>query len=268
MLRSRLRPALPLEVRASQAQAQARVAPRLSLVAPVHDEVGNLAALHVRCSEVLGPGADWELVLVDDGSRDGSDALIRSLARQDERVRGVYFACNCGQTTALRAGIDAARGALIATLDADLQNDPADLPAMLAALGDHDAVVGWRVRRQDTLVRRLSSRVANAVRNRISGDSIRDTGCSLKVFRAQALRELPLFEGMHRFLPTLLRFHGRSVIEHPVSHHPRVAGRSKYGIRNRALRAFVDLLAVRWMRSRIVRPPVIEALEPREERSA
>ena len=127
---------------------------------------------------------------------------------------------------------------------------------MVAALGDHHAVVGHRVRRRDTWLKRASSRVANAVRNSISGDDIRDTGCSLKVFRADAIRTLPLFEGMHRFLPTLLRYHGFSVIEHGVSHRPRVAGISKYGVRNRAWRAFKDLLAVRWMRGRLLRLPL------------
>jgi dolichol-phosphate mannosyltransferase len=231
--------------------------PELSLVAPVYDEEPNLRRLVARVREVFEGRRDWELVLVDDGSRDGSAALIAELAREEPRVRGVFFAHNCGQTTATKAGILHARAPLIATLDADLQNDPGDLPGMLAVLGEHDAVVGWRMKRNDTFVRRASSRIANAIRNRISGDTIRDTGCALKVFRAEAIRSIPLFEGMHRFLPTLLRFHGYSVIEHPVSHHPRTAGVSKYGIANRAWKAFKDLLAVRWMRTRIVRMPLI-----------
>jgi dolichol-phosphate mannosyltransferase len=232
--------------------------PELSLVAPVYDEEPNLRRLVARVREVFGTQLDWELVLVDDGSRDGSAKLMGALAAEDPRVRPVFFAHNCGQTTATRAGLLHARAPLIATLDADLQNDPGDLPAMLAALGEHDAVVGWRMRRNDSFVRRASSRIANGVRNWISGDSIRDTGCSLKLFRAEAIRSIPLFEGMHRFLPTLLRFHGYSVIEHPVSHHPRTAGVSKYGIGNRAWRAFKDLLAVRWMRSRIVKLPIVD----------
>jgi dolichol-phosphate mannosyltransferase len=240
---------------------------RISLVVPIRDEAPNLAELHRRCRSALGVGLRWELILVDDGSRDGSDELIRELERRDPRVRGVYFARNCGQTTAIQAGIHASRAPLIATLDGDLQNDPADLAAMLAVLGDNDAVVGYRVRRMDSWVRRASSRIANSVRNRLSGDSVRDTGCSLKLFRAEAVRSIPLFEGMHRFLPTLLRFHGYRVVEHPVSHYPRLAGRSKYGIRNRALRAFVDLLAVRWMRSRIVRPPLVGEGLPGRDRA-
>jgi glycosyltransferase involved in cell wall biosynthesis len=231
---------------------------RLSLVAPVYNELDNLAPLCERVRAVFGAGDDWELVLVDDGSTDGSAERIRSLAESDPRIRGVFFARNCGQTAAMGAGIHLAFGETIATLDADLQNDPADLPDMLARLPGHDAVVGYRTRRRDTFVRRASSRIANAIRNALSKDSIRDTGCSLKVFRAEAIRDVALFEGLHRFLPTLLRYHGYSVLEHGVSHHPRTAGRSKYGVRNRAWRAFKDLLAVRWMRARILRFPLVE----------
>jgi glycosyltransferase involved in cell wall biosynthesis len=230
----------------------------LSLVAPVFNEEGNLERLHARVCEIFGAGDDWELVLVDDGSRDGSPKLIESLAARDPRVFGVFFAENRGQTAATAAGIHFARGRLIATLDADLQNDPADLPAMRAALDGNDAVVGYRMKRRDDFVRRASSRLANSIRNRLSHDRIRDTGCSLKLFRAEAIKSIPLFEGMHRFLPTLLRYHGFKVIEHPVSHHPRTAGASKYGVANRAWRAFKDLLAVRWMRTRLIRWPIRE----------
>lgn len=232
--------------------------PALSLVAPVYNEVDNLRPLLARVHEALDGGPAWELVFVDDGSTDGSTERIRELARGDARVRGVIFERNCGQTAATAAGLRVARGALIATLDADMQNDPADLRLLLAALGEHDAVVGWRVRRRDTWVRRLSSRLANAVRNAVTGDAIRDTGCSLKLFRAEAIRALPLFEGMHRFLPTLLRMHGYSVVEHPVGHHPRLSGTSKYGIGNRAWRATKDLAAVAWMRGRAIRTPIRE----------
>lgn len=235
----------------------------LSLVAPVFDEHDNLRPLYSKVIDVFGGGRDWELVLVDDGSRDGSDEVIRELAREDSRVVAVFFSENCGQSAALAAGVHAARGRLVATLDADLQNDPADLPSMIEALGDHDAVVGYRLRRRDSFVRRFSSRVANGVRNRISLDRIRDTGCSLKVFRAEATRSIPWFDGAHRFLPTLMRYQGFSVIERPVSHHPRQAGTSKYGIRNRALRGLLDVLAVRWMRARLIDFPVREVVRGR-----
>jgi len=235
--------------------------PSISLVVPVHDEVDNLEPLAERIEAALVE-LTWELILVDDGSTDGSDQVIRELHRRDPRVRGVFFERNAGQTAAIAAGFERAVAPLVATLDADLQNDPADLPAMLAALEDHDAVVGWRRERHDSLLRRLSSRLANAVRNRVTGDSIRDTGCSLKLFRREVLEDLCLFEGMHRFLPTLLRQRGHDVIEVPVAHHPRVAGVSKYGLRNRAWRALKDLLAVRWMGERSLRHRVVEEHGP------
>ena len=164
---------------------------------------------------------------------------------------------------AIRVLCQLARGRLIATLDADMQNDPVDLPAMIAKLPGHDAVVGYRLKRNDDFVRRVSSRIANRIRNWISQDDIRDTGCSLKLFKASAIQAVPLFEGMHRFLPTLLRYHGFSVLEHPVSHHPRTSGISKYGVMNRAWRAFKDLLAVRWMRGRLIRLPIREVRDGR-----
>jgi glycosyltransferase involved in cell wall biosynthesis len=184
--------------------------------------------------------------------------VIERLCEADSRVRGASLARPCGQSSAILVGADLARGALIATLDGDLQNDPADLPRLLEGLRGHDAVVGYRVGRRDGWLRILSSRVAKLVRESVSGDRVRDTGCSLKLFRAEALRALPRFEGMHRFLPTLLRTQGFRVAELPVSHRPRVAGRSKYGIRNRALRGLADLLAVRWMRSRAIRAQVVK----------
>lgn len=229
----------------------------LSLVAPVFNEEGNLRPLYEQVAGVFGDER-WELILVDDGSTDASPEVIRELARLDRRVRGALFEHNCGQTAATAIGIRMARGSLVATLDADLQNDPADLPAMIEKLGEWDAVVGYRTERKDDFVRRASAKIANAIRNRLSGDQIRDTGCSLKLFRAETIAAIPLFEGMHRFLPTLLRYHGYRVLEHPVSHRPRVSGQSKYGISNRAWRAFKDLIAVCWMRGRVIRPRVRE----------
>jgi glycosyltransferase involved in cell wall biosynthesis len=153
----------------------------------------------------------------------------------------------------MEAGFRRARGAVVVTLDADLQNDPSDIPALVGQLADWDAVVGVRVRRRDNLVRRVSSRVANYVRNRLSDESISDTGCSLKAYRRGALERLVLYEGLHRFLPTLLKMEGFRVREVPVSHRPRRHGRSKYGIANRLVPSFVDLLAVRWMKRRKLR---------------
>lgn len=224
----------------------------LSLLAPVFNEEANLEPLYREVVAAL-EGRDFELLLIDDGSRDRSAAVIRSLHARDPRVRGVYFAGNRGQSAALAAGIHTATGELIVTLDADLQSDPADVPSLIAALGSHDAVVGYRRERHDRWIKRISSRIANRVRDRVTGDRVRDTGCPLKLFRAEAIRAVPLFHGAHRFLPTLLRMHGFDVIEVAVTHRPRVAGLSSYGIRNRALRGLVDAFAMRWLRARLLR---------------
>ena len=223
----------------------------VSVVAPVYNEVDNLEPFVDELLAVLRPlGRSFEIVLIDDGSRDGSAERIAALARREPEVRGIHFRANRGQTAAFDAGFKHARGEVVVTIDADLQNDPRDIPALLAALEGNAAAVGYRADRRDDAVRRLSSRFANAVRNRISGDDIIDTGCSLKAFRAEALRPIKLYTGMHRFLPTLIRIEGGRVVQIPVGHRPRVAGASKYGVWNRVLRSFVDLLAVRWMKSR------------------
>lgn len=227
------------------------------------DEEANLLPLFERIFAIFGQRSQWELVLVDDASRDGTPRVMRELARRDPRVVVVFLERHGGQSAALAAGLREARGEVIATLDADLQNDPADLPLLLERLDGCDAVVGYRLKRHDSFVRRASSRIANGVRNWISRDRVRDTGCSLKVFRAEALRSIPWFDGVHRFMPTLLRYQGRRVLEVPVSHHPRHAGRSKYGIRNRAWRGLKDVLAVRWMRDRMIQPVVREVLRAR-----
>ena len=227
----------------------------LSVVVPVYDEEDNLTELCERVAAALA-GQDWELILVDDGSRDGSLECIRELSRSNPRVLGVRLSRNQGQSAAICAGLQVASGALIATLDADLQNDPADLLLLLAELGDWDAVVGRRKQRRDSWIRRVSSRVANGIRNTVTRDHVADTGCSLKLFRREAILSVPFFTGAHRFLPTLLRYMGFRVTEVEVEHHPRVAGQSKYGIWNRALPAMFDMFAVCWMRNRLIRLPV------------
>ncbi len=226
-------------------------APDLSIVVPVFDERENLEPLVDEILKVLAPsGLAVEIVLVNDGSRDGSAERIAQLARLRPAVRGLHFRENRGQSAAFDAGFKAARGRIVVTLDADLQNDPRDIPVLVRALEDHDAAVGFRQIRHDSWLRRVSSRIANSVRNRLSGDDIIDTGCSLKAFRAEALSGLKLYTGMHRFLPTLLRMEGRTVVQLPVGHRPRRSGRSKYGVWNRVFRSFTDLLAVRWMKKR------------------
>jgi len=223
----------------------------LSLVAPAFEERENVRPLVAAVRQALR-GMAWQLILVDDGSRDGTTEVIAELAREDPRVVAVFHGANQGQTSALASGIERAEGPLIATIDADLQNDPRDLLRLLERVHDADVVVGYRAQRNDNWLRRVSSRVGNRIRDWVTGDSVRDTGCSLKLFKAEAIRSVALFEGMHRFLPTLVRWNGYRVVEVPVSHHPRRAGRSKYGVRNRAWRGAKDLLAVRWMKARMI----------------
>jgi glycosyltransferase involved in cell wall biosynthesis len=195
---------------------------------------------------------------VDDGSTDGTAAALRRLAQADPRVRLLRLRQNAGQSAALDAGFRAARGAIVVTMDADLQNDPHDIPKLLAALPGHDAVCGWRVDRQDPWTKRVASRVANRVRDRVTRDGVHDTGCSLKVFRREALGRLRLYRGMHRFLPALLQMEGLLVAEVPVSHRPRRAGVSKYGNWQRLWTGLADLWAVRWMARRRLRYEVEE----------
>ena len=231
--------------------------PDLSLVIPLYNEAENLPVLAAEIRQTLEPtGRTWESLFVDDGSTDGSLEVLRRLAAEDRTMRILRHRRNAGQSAALAAGFAAARGAVVVTLDADLQNDPADIPSLLARLGDSaatsdcDAVSGVRQRRQDSWVRRISSRVANSVRNWATDEQVSDVGCSLKAYRREVLAGLPMFTGMHRFLPTLVRWNGARLAEVPVNHRPRLHGTAKYGIGNRLFRALADLMAVRWMRTR------------------
>ena len=233
----------------------------LSLVVPVYNERDNLPLLVEEIARALA-GRRYEIVAVDDGSTDGSLDVLKTLKRTRPELHVLAFAENAGQTAAFAAGFAAARGSVIVTLDADLQNDPADVAALVEELerSGAAAVAGYRVDRRDTAWKRLQSRIANGVRNRLNRETIRDTGCSLKAFRVEALRAVPLFNGMHRFLPTLIRMRGGRVTEVPVRHRARRFGRTKYGMWNRVFRAFVDALAVRWMQRRALRYRVREDL--------
>ncbi|PKL43325.1 MAG: glycosyltransferase [Candidatus Riflebacteria bacterium HGW-Riflebacteria-2] len=234
----------------------------ISVAIPVYNEIDSLEELVARVEDSLKKiGRSWELILVDDGSNDGSFDKIRELKNSRPWLRGLKFTHNNGQTAAMGAGIRAARGALIVTLDADLQNDPADIPLLLTGIDQgYTAAVGWRKKRNDTLIRRLSSRFANWVRNVVSSETIKDTGCSLKAFKAEAIKPIELFEGMHRFLPTLVKMNGGTVCEIEVSHHPRQKGVSKYNVWNRVFRSFLDLLAIRWMKWRKLRYQIDEQI--------
>ena len=235
----------------------------LSVVIPVYNEEENLSPLWAELCGVLGGLAlRFEVVFVDDGSEDRSAEIIRGLRDADARVRLVRLKANAGETAATDAGFKAARGRWVVTMDADLQNDPADIPALLAKLDTWDAAMGWRVDRAagDTWVRRLSSRVANRIRNAISDETIHDSGCTYRAFRRECLRDLTLYRGFHRFIPTLLRVRGFRVVEVPVRNRPRRFGQSKYGVLNRAFVASADLLVVRWMKSRLLRYEIAEDL--------
>jgi len=230
-------------------------APEISVVAPCHNEEGNIPALVEQISTAL-TGRSVEIVLVDDCSTDGSWALLQKLGAQNPRVRALRFEYNCGQSAAMWAGIKAARGAVIITLDSDLQNPPAEIPKFLAALAGADCVCGSRVAARakgDNWVRRASSKIANGVRNRLSGETISDAGCCFRAFRRECVADVKFFKGAHRFLPTLIKMEGFRVVEIPIAHNARQAGRSHYGIWNRLFKGLADLLAVRWMKKRMIR---------------
>jgi dolichol-phosphate mannosyltransferase len=245
--------------------------PDLSVVMPAHNGAESLTGLIAEVDAALRPtGLRFELVVVDDGSDDGTaDVLAGEMAAHEwliaVRLCATRGGSGNGQSTALYAGLQRARGELVALLDADGQNDPADLPAMIEWLkaSGADLIQGDRSSsRRDSLVRRASSRVGQAFRRVLLGDSIRDTGCSLRVFKREVGLALPLrYEGMHRFIPIHARWLGYVVVEFPVTHRPRAFGSSKYGILNRALPALRDLLAARWMRSRL-RDLQQEPIEP------
>ena len=230
--------------------------PEVSVVIPFYNEEGNVLPLFEELLPVLrGMERSFEVVAVDDGSRDRTGDELNSVARLHREVRHLRFPSNRGQSAAFKAGFEAARGRFIVTMDGDLQIDPADLPPMLDLLEREgvDLVHGWRRERRDPFLKRVSTRIANAVRNRLTGERIHDTGCPLKVFRREALEELPPFDGMHRFFITLAHMRGFRSREMVVRHRHRRSGESKYGIRNRVFRALRDCLVVRWMQKRYVR---------------
>jgi glycosyltransferase involved in cell wall biosynthesis len=228
--------------------------PDLSVLIPVYNERENLPPLLEELRAALARcGRTHEIVLVDDGSDDGSGAWIAAEARRDPAVRALLLAGRVGQSGALAAALVRARGQVIVTLDADLQNDPADLPRLLEALEGADVVSGIRRGRHDDWLRKMSSRIANGVRRAAIGDTVTDIGCSLKAYRREALESLPVFVGVHRFLPALCQFRGARLVEIPVGHRPRRHGVSKYGVSNRLWRGLADLWGVRWLKARLIR---------------
>ncbi len=225
--------------------------PELSVVIPVFNEAENLEPLWAELRNVLdGVGRAYEVIFVNDGSSDGSEEVIKRLAAANSAVRYVLFETNCGQTAAFDAGFKAARGALVITMDADMQNDPHDIPAMLERIGEYDVVVGWRHNRQDTAFKRFQASFARRYRQKRLGDRFHDVGCSLKVYRRECLEGLKFFGGMHRFLPILFEWEGWRVAEVKVNHRPRAKGKTKYTFFKRTREAREDLHAVMWMKKR------------------
>jgi dolichol-phosphate mannosyltransferase len=223
--------------------------PEISVVIPLYNEQDNMAVLQKELHSALA-GLPYEIVFVDDGSKD--DTVNRVEKRPD--VNLLEFEKNAGQSAAMYAGIYAAKGEVIVLLDGDLQNDPADIPKLIAELNKGaDLVCGFRAKRKDTVVKQITSRVANAVRSRFTKDGVRDTGCTLKAMRRECRSALILFYGMHRFIPALIKGAGYKIVEIPVNHRPRVAGVSKYGLGNRAIKATVDMFGVRWLLSRQIK---------------
>jgi dolichol-phosphate mannosyltransferase len=237
--------------------------PDLSVVFPVYNEEENVPILLDEITAALeGRGWSFEIVAVDDGSVDRSLEVLQQSRAKHPNLRIITFEKNAGQTAALDAAWHAARGMLVVSLDADLQNDPADIPPMMKKLEESgaDMVIGVRVNRHDTWSRKMQSRIGNGVRNWITGDHITDTGCSLKLVRREAVERVKLFTGMHRFLPTLVRMQGYKVVEMPVNHRARKFGISKYGAMNRAFRGLADCFAVRWMGKRVLKYRIREEL--------
>jgi dolichol-phosphate mannosyltransferase len=238
--------------------------PEISLVVPCHNEEQNLrplvAAIHATMDSL---NRDFEVIITDDCSTDNSWNVLKELAAIDPSLRIQRFEFNCGESAASWAGMQIARGRYIATLDADLQNDPRDLPAMLEALKHADCVCGTRVGTRgkgDNWIRIASSRIANWIRNKLSGETISDAGCTYRIFRRECIANVKFFKGAHRFLPTLIKMEGFRVIEVPVSSNPRHSGISHYGVWNRLFKSFRDLLAVRWMKSRAIRYEIAESV--------
>ena len=236
----------------------------VSFVIPCHNEAANLKPLVAAIRAAIEPlKLDYEIVITDDLSSDNSWNVLKELAANDPNIRAQRFEFNCGQSASLWAGMKAARGKFIVTLDADLQNDPKDVPKLLAGLKNFDCVCGTRIEARshgDSFVRIASSKIANWVRNKLSAENISDAGCCYRAFKRECIADLKFFKGMHRFLPTLFKIEGFTVTEIPVGHNPRAAGQSHYGVWNRLFASFYDLLAVRWMKTRMFKYKIAEKI--------
>ncbi|NLI81010.1 MAG: glycosyltransferase family 2 protein [Deltaproteobacteria bacterium] len=232
----------------------------VSIIIPVKDEAENIRELAAELSAVLdGCSWQWECIWVNDGSTDGTQEVLERVVRDDPRHRFLTFESNAGQSAAFWAGFREARGAILATLDGDGQNDPSDIPGLVRMVmdGHVDMANGYRVRRKDSLLRKVASVVANGFRNAVTGRTVRDVGCSCRAFRRECVECLPRFAGMHRFLPTLAGLEGFRLGEFPVRHRPRLRGKTKYGINDRLWVGLLDTMGVWWLRKRAFRYRVV-----------
>lgn len=233
---------------------------KYSVVIPLKNEEENVVDLINELEPVMnGLQGPWELICVDDGSTDRTFSLLKELNKKKSFLKILKFSKNFGQSSAFDAGFKAAKGEFVITLDGDRQNDPADIPKLIHVIEESDLVCGQRVNRRDPWSKKITSRLANFVRSRLCQDQVQDTGCSLKVYRTACLRNIKMYQGMHRFLPALFAIEGFRVKEVPVNHRPRTKGKTKYHFFNRSFNTVVDMLAVRWMRKRQLRYK-IEAL--------
>lgn len=232
----------------------------VTIIVPVYNEEQNITRLADEIGTVMRATSwSWECLWIDDGSTDNSLAELQQLNSRDDNHQVFVLSVNYGQSAALAVGFAQARSKILVTLDGDGQNDPRDIPAMIERLleDDADMVNGWRQKRMDSWVKKISSRIANGFRNWVTHEQVQDVGCSLRVFRHQCVGKIPVFKGMHRFLPTLSRLGGcTKIVEMPVRHRPREYGLTKYGIHDRLWVGLIDTLAVKWMKSRMVFPEV------------
>jgi len=223
----------------------------ISVIIPVYNEEENIPLLYEELIQVLeNIGSDYEVIFVDDGSTDSSLEILKEIKERNPRVKILSLERNTGLSSALKAGIDKASGEVIITMDGDLQNDPRDIPKLLNYIQKgYDVASGWRRYRKDPFLKRVSSIIANYIRNKLTSENINDSSCMLKVYKSEYLKKIKFYRGWHRFLPTLLKMEGARVIEVEVTHRPRTHGQSKYGIKNRLIKPFIDTLVVAWLKN-------------------
>lgn len=231
---------------------------RYSVVIPVYNEEDNVLPLADECAALEGRAGPFEIILVDDGSRDRTWERIAEAARKYPFIRGIRSDRNRGQSAAMLMGLADAHGEVLVTMDGDRQNNPADIPRLVERVGPVDVVCGYRVKRRDTWSRRVASRIGNGIRNRVTQDGLRDTGCSLKAFKCACRDDLPPLNGVHRFMAAYFKLHGRTIEEIPVDHRPRSAGKSKYTNLSRLPRTAFDLIGFVWYRKRRLPPLTID----------